>query len=311
MAGRKELNTVTYFPHKCIQGKTMFILEGKFGNDGYSTWFKTLEQLGLSEYHFIDCRDESTWQYLQAKMKLDADRLKAIYDTLAKLGSIHQELWDQKIIWSFNFIDGLKELYNRRRQKCMHFNDLCIHLSIKCKHKYNDDGISTDKNTHNRTEYNRTEQRIDTKVSLVEIRMSEFPEIDALKKKYAGLSREVRGAMLLAKYMFDILITKYPDHTTLKNAKVKVWMGDADLLLRVDKIEPAKAKATFDFAMADSFWNSVVRSPANLRKNFDTIRAKMTSVPKGKEENPSVIKSNPKELTVENLRKQQEEALKS
>jgi hypothetical protein len=36
----------------------MHIIENKFGNDGYSIWFKLLEQLGKANNHFIDISDE-------------------------------------------------------------------------------------------------------------------------------------------------------------------------------------------------------------------------------------------------------------
>jgi hypothetical protein len=31
---------------ECNHGRKMYIIEEKFGNDGYATWFKLLEQLG-------------------------------------------------------------------------------------------------------------------------------------------------------------------------------------------------------------------------------------------------------------------------
>ena len=43
---------VDYFPHACVHGQTMFILEQRWGNDGYAFWFKLLEMLGTTEGHF-------------------------------------------------------------------------------------------------------------------------------------------------------------------------------------------------------------------------------------------------------------------
>ena len=43
---RPKKQTVDYFPHIIKQGKTMTILENRFGNDGYAFWFKLLEILG-------------------------------------------------------------------------------------------------------------------------------------------------------------------------------------------------------------------------------------------------------------------------
>ena len=41
--------TVDYFPHIINQGKTIFIIENNYGNDGYAFWFKLLELLGATD----------------------------------------------------------------------------------------------------------------------------------------------------------------------------------------------------------------------------------------------------------------------
>lgn len=64
---RPKKQTVDYFPHFVKGGRTIFILENKFGNDGYAFWFKLLEILGESEGHFYDCSNASNWEYLLAK----------------------------------------------------------------------------------------------------------------------------------------------------------------------------------------------------------------------------------------------------
>ena len=121
-----------------------------------------------------------------------------------------------------------------------------------------------------------------------ETKMAELPPLAELKKKYEKIITTPRGAGLrLAKYMYDKLVIKYPDHKTIKEAAVKRWVEDADLLIRVDKIEGKKAVEIFDWAMQDSFWSSIVRSPGNLRKNLDSIRAKM--------DRPVIVSENQKE----------------
>lgn len=150
MAGRKDKNTVDYFPHYCLSGKTIFILENKFGNDGYAVWFKILELLGSSENHYIDCRDSANWEYLQAKMRVCSDRLSEILDTLSNLCAIDSAMWGEKIIWSENFIKNIEDAYIRRKTTCMSLDDLCEHLSIKCLHKYDSDGINEYKSTQSK-----------------------------------------------------------------------------------------------------------------------------------------------------------------
>ena len=41
---RPERNNVDYFPFLCKEGKAMFYIEQKYGNDGYATWIKLLRQ---------------------------------------------------------------------------------------------------------------------------------------------------------------------------------------------------------------------------------------------------------------------------
>ncbi|MFC1535773.1 Lin1244/Lin1753 domain-containing protein [Candidatus Neomarinimicrobiota bacterium] len=130
--GKKGKYTVDYFPHYCHHGPTLFIIEQKFGNDGYSVFWKTLEILGMTEYHFIDCRTHPRLSFLMAKMGIDNEKLTLIYNMLAGLGSIDKEMWEQKVIYSQNFVDRLSELYARRTTSPLEKADICKHLGLKC-----------------------------------------------------------------------------------------------------------------------------------------------------------------------------------
>jgi len=112
---RPKKQTVDFFPHMVKHGKTIFILEQKYGNDGYAAWFKILEMLGDTEGHYIDCRNPVTWEYLQAKTRLSEDVLQSILDLLAKLEAIDPELWNSRVIWSDNFIQNVSEVYRNRK----------------------------------------------------------------------------------------------------------------------------------------------------------------------------------------------------
>jgi CRISPR/Cas system-associated protein endoribonuclease Cas2 len=135
MSGRKDKNTVDYFPHYCISGKTMFIIESTFGHLGYSIWFKTLELLGISENHYIDLRNETDKLYLISKLKITEDQFNNIYNLLAKIDAIDKDFWDKKIIYSENFVKNVEDAYKRRSNKCMHKCDLCKHIFNLCKQK--------------------------------------------------------------------------------------------------------------------------------------------------------------------------------
>lgn len=124
MAGRKDKNTVDYFPHYVNHGKTLFILESKYGLEGYAAWFKILEMLGKSENHYIDCRDESDWEFMCAKIPLMHTEMHEYLNLCAKLGAINAELWGKKVIYSENFVKNISDAYKRRSNNCLDVEDI-------------------------------------------------------------------------------------------------------------------------------------------------------------------------------------------
>ena len=113
---RPRKQTVDYFPHMVNHGKTMYILEQKYGNDGYAFWFKLLEMLGATKGHYLHLENGPDWEFLQAKTHIEGDKCGEILDLLSKLGAIDKELWkDHKIVWADNFINNISEVYNNRR----------------------------------------------------------------------------------------------------------------------------------------------------------------------------------------------------
>lgn len=107
--------TAEYFPHYANSGRTMFILESKFGNDGYAAWFKIIEILTSTENHYYDCRNPDNWDFLLAKTRLSGIIVTEILDLLARLNAINPEFWKHKVIRSDNLIENLSGLYSRRK----------------------------------------------------------------------------------------------------------------------------------------------------------------------------------------------------
>lgn len=151
--GRPSKETVDYFPHYVKSGRTIFILESKFGNDGYAFWFKLLEILGESEGHYYDCSISNNWEYLLAKTRCDENTANEIIETLISLGKIDGELWNEKrIIWCKNFVDNLSFAYNKRHVKLPSAPSFC-------GENYMCDGVFREK-TRQRKEKERKEEKI-------------------------------------------------------------------------------------------------------------------------------------------------------
>lgn len=114
---RPKKQTVDYFPHMATSGKTLFILESTFGNDGYAFWFKLLELLAKSEGHVFDTKTIAEWKFLVAITLVNEDKATEILNMLAELNAIDAELWKNKIIWCQNLVDNVEDVYLKRRAK--------------------------------------------------------------------------------------------------------------------------------------------------------------------------------------------------
>jgi hypothetical protein len=158
MAGRNATNTVEYFPHYISDGKKMFYVEQKYGNDGYAVWFKLLESLASTEYHYLDLQNESDLMYLSAKCRVEQDVLISILDDLAKFNEIDKQLWTERIIWSEKFVESVQDAYARRKNKCMQKKDLCKHLLHLCRLKYDLCSPTVNINTQSKVKYSKVNQ---------------------------------------------------------------------------------------------------------------------------------------------------------
>lgn len=125
---RPERKTVDYFPHYISDGKKMFFIEHKYGNDGYAVWFKILEMLASTEDHYLNLSNDTDLMFLSAKCRVSEVVLCNILDDLSKLGEVDKNMWSNKIVWSQKFIDSVQDAYARRNNKCMDFDSLCSHL---------------------------------------------------------------------------------------------------------------------------------------------------------------------------------------
>jgi hypothetical protein len=106
--------TVDYFPHYTNGGKTLFIIDSMFGNDGYAFWFRLLELLCNQKGLVYDVRNPVNMKFLTAKTRVSEDYAIKILDTLAELDAIDPELWAQKLIWATNLADNVRDAFKNR-----------------------------------------------------------------------------------------------------------------------------------------------------------------------------------------------------
>lgn len=153
---RTQRNVVDYFPHdaRASEGDTLTILESRFGNDGYSFWFKLLERLSRSDDHFIDCRDPIKWQLMCAKANTTPEKALSIVETLLELNAIDKDLWGSRVIWCQKLVENLTEVYRNRKRslpnKPIIMGDNIITTSSN--------PITTRCSTQSRVEYSKVEK---------------------------------------------------------------------------------------------------------------------------------------------------------
>ncbi|MFV5697774.1 DUF4373 domain-containing protein [Flavobacterium sp. ZT3R17] len=134
---REQRKDVDYFPHDCTHGRKMHIIETKYGNDGYATWFKLLEQLGKANNHYIDASDEMTLMFLTSVFKIDEEKTLSILNDLAKLGAIDKALFDDyKVIFSQKFADSIQDAYRNRKGKIFQYSDILDEIRQKNGQSY-------------------------------------------------------------------------------------------------------------------------------------------------------------------------------
>jgi len=149
--------TVDYFPHysNASSSKTLYILESKFGNDGYAFWFKLLELLANSAGHVYDVRNPIAWEFLLAKTRIDDDKAGKIMQLLVDLNAIDSELWVERLIWVQNLVDNIADAYRNRK------TDIPLRPSINSKKPVCtkvtvvNNGVSDVRNTHTKLNYTK------------------------------------------------------------------------------------------------------------------------------------------------------------
>jgi hypothetical protein len=145
---RPQRNNIDYFPHECVHGRKMFVIESKYGNDGYAVWFKLLERLGDTDNHYLNLSDETELMYLASLMKVDEIKFKNILSDLSKLGAIDKELYEEnKIVWSQKFYESIQDAYAKRNNRCIDRNSLVqllISLGIRKQGKSSNKPIKGD-----------------------------------------------------------------------------------------------------------------------------------------------------------------------
>ena len=157
--GRPVKNTAEYFPHFCGDGSTKFIINERFGNDGYAIWIKTLELLTVSENHIFDFNNPSKRLFLNAKMGVPDDTLQEIYLLFVQLGILDSELLKLGALWCDELVESLSTLYDRRKKQLPSKYGIYSVYGIKNKVNVNRNSINGIIKPQSKVEYRKGEKK--------------------------------------------------------------------------------------------------------------------------------------------------------
>lgn len=260
--GRPAKQTVEYFPHYVHHGKTLFILEQRWGVNGYAGFYKLLEILADEPGHYYDARKTDKWEFLVAKMGVSAPE---ILQKLSDLDIIDSALWSVRVIWMESFVSSVKEAYRKRDSKAPTIPPMALFLpqetgenpSFRAGNPPDGDvdGVSGDGNPQRREEKNKEKKRKDI-----------MSDVDAIR---------------LAELLFSQILKQQPDSKlqALNNGRraetVNRWAEDIEKLKRIDKRHPERIEQVIIWATADSFWKGNILSGLKLREKWDTLVAQM------------------------------------
>jgi uncharacterized phage protein (TIGR02220 family) len=245
---RRISNTVDYFPHNAKAGKTIAILEGKYGLAGYAFWFKLLESLCTTDNHCLDLNDLEVWEYFLSVVKVDGDTADAILGLLANLGNIDSDLWTEtRLVWCQALVDNIRDVYAHRGR------ELPTKPALP-QQECEDGGISGNKSTQSKVK----ESRVDT--------LSGKPDAEPIiqylnqktGRKYHSTEAHSRpiSARLREGYAYD-------DFVTVIDSKVRQWGADPKM---AEYLRPETLFGTkFDsyLATAKSGGRVIDRAPAH------------------------------------------------
>lgn len=255
---RPERNNVDYFPFLCKEGRAMFYIEQKYGNDGYASWVKILRQLSVTNYHYLNLSDRIEFMFLSSKCRVTEETLRNIIQDLCDLGEFDNDLWvEYNIIFSEKLIGSIQDAYNKRNNKCITLEGLLQLLQSLGVTKLGYDTENDTSNTQSRVEKSKVKKskvEFITPPEGVEIDFNKFIKtFNSFTDRGFRVTDKVKAAL---KARLKSGYTRKEIFLAIKNAhndKYHIESAFKDLtpefILRVDKLEKYinKTQSTIPF----------------------------------------------------------------
>jgi hypothetical protein len=124
--GRPERHDVDYFPFFVKRGKTLNILQNKYGLEGIGFFTNLLCFLSLTPDHHYCIKDETDRMNFFAEIGIQEEsRGLEMIELMVKTGKLDRELWEgHKVIVSQAFLESLKGAYKFRNNEIITISEI-------------------------------------------------------------------------------------------------------------------------------------------------------------------------------------------
>ncbi len=124
---RPERHDVDYFPFYVKDGKTLFVLESKFGCKGIGFFTNVMRFLCKTPDHHFCIAGEQDRLYFFATAKCDETEGQEMLNIMATTGKIHPDLWrDYQVIASPDLLNSLSDAYKNRKNNIITIDQIVV-----------------------------------------------------------------------------------------------------------------------------------------------------------------------------------------
>ena len=256
---RPDRHDVDYFPFYAKDGKTLFILESKYGCAGTGFFTNVLRFLSLQHDHNFCIADEADRMYFFSKTKCDEDVGLDMLEIMSKTGKIDSSLYaDFSVIVSEDHLNSISDAYRKRKNECVTIDEIRDFWRV-----------TTGRNAVV-SEFIPEETHTDQDVSCISTDIKPQSKVKESKESKTFAKDSVEFD--IARYLLMRLRDRNPEH---KQPNMQTWSSDADKILRIDKRNPVEVKAVIDWCQNDKFWYKNVMSISTLRDKYDRLKVQM------------------------------------
>ena len=128
---RPERHDADYFPFYAKRGRTLNILQAKFGLEGLGFFTNLLRFLTITPDHHYQIKNPLDQMNLFAEIGIsDEKRGIEILDLLAMTGKIDSDLWHKNgVIVSESFIESLEDAYSKRKNNIITIEEIRVNYT--------------------------------------------------------------------------------------------------------------------------------------------------------------------------------------